>query len=85
MTIDQMTERVRAEFLEMPGLRLTLAQVQRLCGIDPLICQAVVDALVDAQFLCVKPDGRYAHLADGDISRRRPANTSLGARGRDSL
>jgi hypothetical protein len=44
-------ERLRAEFLEMPGLRLTPAQVQRLCGIDPGMCQSLLDALVAATFL----------------------------------
>ena len=37
-----MMERVRAEFMEMPGLRLTPAQVQRLCGIESMMCKAVL-------------------------------------------
>jgi len=40
-------ERLRAEFLEMPGLRLNVKQVQRLCGVDAELCQDVLDALVD--------------------------------------
>jgi hypothetical protein len=38
--------RVRAEYVEMPGMRLTLEQVQRLCGIERALCQTVLDALV---------------------------------------
>jgi hypothetical protein len=67
-------ERLRAEFLEMPGLRLTPPQVQRLCGIDPATCQAVLNALVDVKFLCAKPDGTYARLSDGEIVRQRAAS-----------
>lgn len=65
-------ERIQAEFLEMPGLRLTVHQVRRLCGVDDLVCKAVLDALVEAKFLCVKSDGSYARQADGP-DRRRPA------------
>ena len=59
-------ERLRAEFLEMPGLRLTIEQAQRLCGLDPDRCKALLDALVDANFLCVTLDGTYARVSDGE-------------------
>ena len=72
-------ERVRAEFLEMPGLRLTLEQAQRLCGVEPTLCKAVLDALVDAKFLCVKSNGTYARLTDGrEAPPLRPAKADLG-------
>jgi hypothetical protein len=58
------------EVLEMPGLRLTVAQAQRLCGVEPALCQAILDALVDAKVLCVKSDGAYARLTDGAESPR---------------
>jgi hypothetical protein len=67
------TERVRAEFLEMPGLRLTTAQVARLCGVERTMCQTVLDALVDAKFLRVSTDGTYTRLIDGSIPHTRPA------------
>ena len=57
-------DRIRGEFLEMPGLRLNVEQVQRLCGIDRSVCKRILDSLVDAQFLCVKADGAYARRAD---------------------
>jgi hypothetical protein len=56
-----MLNRLRAEYLEMPGLRLTAAQVQRLRGIERLMCESVLDALVDAKFLRVKSDGTYTY------------------------
>jgi hypothetical protein len=57
--------RLRAEFLEMPDLRLKSEQVQRLCGVERMICQLVLDSLVDEQFLCLKLDGHYARLTTG--------------------
>ena len=74
-----MLKRIRAEYLDMPGLRLTLAQAQRLCGVERTLCRMVLDALVDEQFLCVKSDGRYARMTDGDLPRPRPAKADLGA------
>jgi hypothetical protein len=44
-------QRVRAEFLEMPGLRLTRAQARRLWALDEALCDAILAALVDARFL----------------------------------
>ncbi len=70
-------ERIRGEFMEMPGLRLTVAQAQRLCGVDHGLCKAVLEALVDAKFLCVKADGTYARSTDGDLPRARPVRADL--------
>ena len=44
-------ELVRSEYLEIPGLRLTKRQVQRLWGLDADRCDALLDALVDVRFL----------------------------------
>lgn len=38
--------RVRAEFWEMPGLKLTLPQASRLFSIEPARCERVLEALV---------------------------------------
>jgi len=67
--VQRTVERLRAEFLEMPGLRLTSAQVERLCGVDRTICKAVLDALVDAKFLRVARDGTYTRLTEGEATR----------------
>jgi hypothetical protein len=65
-------ERIRAEYLEMPGMRLTPAQVQRLSGVDIAVCKLVLDDLVRARFLHKWPDGSYARGTDG---RPRPSQT----------
>jgi hypothetical protein len=44
-------ERVRSEFLEMPGLQLTLPQAARLWGLDIGACEQVVEALIQSAFL----------------------------------
>jgi hypothetical protein len=76
-TVQAVIERLQAEYMEMPGLRLTPEQIQRLCGVEQKICQLVLDSLVDAKFLCRKPSGVYARLTDGDIPRPRPAKAEL--------
>jgi hypothetical protein len=74
---ERFLQRVRAEYLEMPGLRLTREQVERLCGVEHAVCQAVLDALVEAKFLCVKGDGAYGRLTDGVYDRPRAAKADL--------
>jgi hypothetical protein len=52
-------QRVQGEFMEMPGLRLTTAQAQRLWGLDRAACDALLGALVDAKFLFRTRDGAF--------------------------
>jgi hypothetical protein len=70
-------QRIRAEYLEMPGLRLTQEQVGRLCGVERALCQMVLDALVAERFLYVTSDGRYTRLSDGERRRPHPARAEL--------
>jgi hypothetical protein len=70
-TIEDVLNQLRAEFLEMPGLRLKPEQAQHLCGVERTICQMLLDALLAEGFLCLKPDGHYARSTDGAI--RSPA------------
>jgi hypothetical protein len=75
-TIKDITDRVRAEYLEMPGLRLKADQVARLCGIERMVCEIVLDTLLDTKFLCVKSDGHYARLTEGRCSHHQSAPNS---------
>jgi hypothetical protein len=61
-------KRIRAEYLEMPGLRLTLEQAERLLGVERALCKMLLDALVDEKFLCVRSNGAYARMTDGEIA-----------------
>lgn len=51
----RLAERIRGEFLEMPGLKLTQAQAARVFGLDARQSR-VLDELVDEGFLV--RDGR---------------------------
>jgi hypothetical protein len=51
--------RIRGEYIEMPGLRLTTAQAQRLWGPDRAACDALMGALIDATFLVRTPGGAF--------------------------
>ena len=51
MDLETVVRRVRAEFIEMPGLHLTEAQAARLWGMEQETCEAVIAALLDASFL----------------------------------
>jgi hypothetical protein len=42
---------IRGEFLEMPGLHLTLRQAGRLWNLDPVTCDVALRILVDEHFL----------------------------------
>jgi len=55
-------QRVRSEFTEMPGLRLTPAQAARLLGLDGPSCQRVLNALVQSAFLRWTPDGTVVRV-----------------------
>ena len=60
IVIDDLLLRVRSEYLEMPGLRLTFAQAARFWHLDHPTCACLLDALVNARFLIVTSDGLYA-------------------------
>jgi hypothetical protein len=54
--------RVRNEFLEMPGLRLTAQQAARMWGLDAPVCRNVIASLVGASFLRWTPAGTVARV-----------------------
>jgi hypothetical protein len=66
--VDRLLDRVRAEYREMPGLRLTLAQASRLWGLDRTTCAGLLDVLVRSGFLSRTTDGCYLR---SDIAPRR--------------
>lgn len=62
MRIDEVLQRIQGEYIEMPGLRLTAVQAQRLWGLERDICDALLGALVDAKFLSETRDGAFVRL-----------------------
>jgi hypothetical protein len=57
--IQEVATQVRSEFLEMPGLRLTAQQAQRLWRLDESSCHEVLGSLVDERFLARTGDGSF--------------------------
>jgi hypothetical protein len=62
MDLDSLICRIRNEFLEMPGLRLSIPQAMRLWGVDEDACRQVVDALVRSAFLQRTSKGEVVRL-----------------------
>ena len=65
MRIDDVLQRIQGEFSEMPGLRLTAAQAQRLWGLERVVCDELLGALVDAKFLSQTRDGAFIKTDGG--------------------
>ena len=59
MAAEALVRRVRGEYREMPGLRLTFAQACRLWQFDPATCERILGELVREQFLHQTRDGAY--------------------------
>jgi hypothetical protein len=50
---------IRSEYLEMPGLTLTVPQAMRLWNLDEPPCRSLLDALVSGQFLVLTSARAY--------------------------
>lgn len=57
--IGELLQRAQGEFLEMPGLRLTPAQAQRLWGLRSSTCDMVLTMLLEKRFLRRTRDGAF--------------------------
>lgn len=68
--------RMWSEFVEMPGLRLTRAQAQRLWGVDTETCFSALETLVALKLLVRGADDKYARPSVVvDQSAGTPART----------
>jgi len=76
MRIDDVLQRIQGEFSEMPGLRLTVAQAQRLWGLERAVCDELLGALVDANFLSQTRDRAFIKTDGGP---RRTATRTAAA------
>ena len=63
-SVDLWVQRVRAEYLEMPGLSLTKWQMRRLWLLDVSLCDAVVESLVKSAFLGRGNNDTYVRVGD---------------------
>ena len=61
--------RIQIEYIEMPDLKLTLAQIRRLCDLSDDLCTPAVEALQRLGFLWQAADGRFVRRALGRAGR----------------
>ena len=57
-----LAQRVRAEFIEMPGLTVTFWQAMRLWNLDERVCRAVLDLLVRGGVLTETRHGAFRRV-----------------------
>jgi len=73
LTLTHVERRLLSEYIDLPGLNLTLAQAARLVDVDAPACQIVLHELVNAGCLAQARCGRYvraARYADLDAWKR---------------
>jgi hypothetical protein len=78
----ELLNRIRAEYLEMPGLRVTPHQAQRLWGLDEQTCHDALTELVAAGFLMKTPTGQYSRRTTGPEARMLKADLAHAPRQR---
>ena len=64
-SVETIAQRVRAEYLEMPGLNLTREQARCLWGLDADTCDQLLAYLVDSGFLVCTRHGTYVRADAG--------------------
>ncbi len=66
---EDIVRRIQAEYREMPGLKLTPAQAQRLWNLTRGSCEEALSYLVDHRFLYRTADGAFIRLDSGSPVR----------------
>jgi hypothetical protein len=77
--VSEWLQRIRAEYQEMPGVSLNNVQMQRMWGLGPLVCDALVDALV---LQARRSDAGCGGLCDEGPRRRLVYRRRTGIRAR---
>ena len=72
MSVDTLTDRIRAEFVDLPGLKITFAQACRLWQANEARCLEALENLVREGFLRKSASGAF-------IALPRPAGSRLKA------
>lgn len=69
---DELLQRIRGEFMEMPGLRLTTRQAQRLWALDNTTCRRALDRLVESGFLRCTDGVHFLRRTEGTVTAPPP-------------
>lgn len=62
-SFEHLTRRVRNEYLEMPGLSLTVGQAQRMWQLRRTDCEDLLEALVHSGFLARTAAGAFVRAS----------------------
>jgi hypothetical protein len=62
--------RLRNEFLEMPGLTISVPQVARILGLRPDHAAAILETLASERFLTRTPTGSYRRACASQLIER---------------
>ena len=73
---EQVAELIRMEYVELPGLKLTFWQTQRLWNLPEDLCRQALFVLTQSRFLTRAADGAYVR-APTPVSRPDSSHTPL--------
>ena len=59
VVLQKLTQRIREEFEEAPGLQVTVREASRFWGLDDMTCHQVLVRLHASGFLTIDSDNRY--------------------------
>jgi hypothetical protein len=65
------TERILAEYRDLPGLRLTTRQAARLWALDLVHCERLLRQLVTDGHLCIDAIGQYTWISHVHVPHTR--------------
>ena len=69
--IAALVTKIQNDFLDIPGLTLTLSQVRTRVGTDESTCEAILNTLVDANVLARTPGNSYVRFFPRHPARPR--------------
>jgi hypothetical protein len=67
---DDLLNRAKQEYVEMPGLVLTIRQASRLWNLDAGVCHTLLTTLLREEFLSQTRDGAYLRRGSGNSCLR---------------
>lgn len=66
--LSEAVELIQMEYLEMPELRLTFREAQKLWNLSSELCHRALAALVECEYLTQRPDGAYVRRGAPPLS-----------------
>ena len=67
---NDLLNRAKQEYVEMPGLVLTIRQASRLWNLDAGVCHSLLSTLLREEFLSQTRDGAYLRRGSGNSCLR---------------